>query len=595
MATCNLKSFIGIVFMLLAHNIFAGFCDPPSPAFLPVDLSSKLYAEELKQAQHKIDEKVSKLLSGSEYNKTSVSVEVTAQSETLFSIHHTARNKSDLYHGGAKTVDNKTNFRIASMTKPFTVLALFQLQEAGKLNLDDSVLVSLPGLNNTGSLPWKDLTIRSLANQNSGLPRDFAQDDWINHPDIAHKLGLPPLDPGKCGDVKCLPACDEMANYTRTCTNDDFLAWLEQIKPVFAPNQRSSYSNINFDLLGLVVANVSGMSYDDYITEHILKPNGLTAGTSFRQPPDEYAAIARDEEYYWPFYQGVQNPTGGLYSNSADMGVWMRYVLTTFNAHAHGALNWFQPTSWSGGLRTFYGMPWEIYRLKTNEIIDSDSDRALTLITKGGGLPAYHSLVNMIPEYNFGVTVLVAGNGKAVEHIAEIITIEMATLAEKLALEDLAHNYAGRYVAEDDLTSAMVIRKSEDNALHVDKFLSRGKDVLGVLKDFYAVDNEFALDLTPTLLYVDEKTQEGERWRILPRMLRSDAAADERSIWNKFCISDIEIHMYGGVAVNEVVFWKNKDGQVDEIELTAYRTKLKRVPLNVGESHAEDRQTPLEL
>lgn len=580
-----------IIGSLLATICNAKCCDPPSPAFIPVDLSSRHHAGQV--TQNKIIEQINKLLSGPIYDKTSVSVEVTAQAETLFSIHHTARNKSELYHGGAKTVDNRTNFRIASMTKPFTVLALFQLQEAGKLNLDDSLLVSLPGLNNTGSLPWKDLTIRSLASQNSGLPRDFAQDDWINHPDVAHQLGLPPLDPEKCGDVKCLPACDEMVNFTRTCTSNDLLAWVEQLEPVFAPDQRSSYSNINFDLLGLVIANVSGMSYDDYITEHILKPIGLTAGTSFHQPPDKHAAVARDEEYYWPFYMGVQNPTGGLYSNSADMGAWMRYVLTTFNAHAHGALNWFQPTSWSGGLRTFYGMPWEIYRLKTSELVGGDSDRALTLITKGGGLPSYYSLVTMIPEYNFGVTVLVAGNLKAVENIAEIIIVEMAKLAEKMALKNLAENYAGRYVAEGDETSAVIIRVSKDNALHVDKFMSRGKDVMAVLKEFYADGGDFELDLTPTLLYADQKAQKGEKWRVLPRKLQT--GKDKKSIWNKFCISDVEIHMYGGIAVNEIIFWKDENGHVDEIELTAYRTKLKRASIKDKDIDADKDQVKSEL
>lgn len=60
------------------------------------------------------------------------------------------------------------------MTKPFTVLALLKLQKAGKVNLDDPVLRYLPDLveGQTGTLPWKDITLRALMSQQAGIPRD---------------------------------------------------------------------------------------------------------------------------------------------------------------------------------------------------------------------------------------------------------------------------------------------------------------------------------------------------------------------------------------------------------------------------------------
>lgn len=70
------------------------------------------------------------------------------------------------------------------MTKPFTVLALLQLEKAGRVNLDDSVLKYLPDLVEvqTGSLPFKDITLRALMSQQAGIPRDckwcFSLSGW---------------------------------------------------------------------------------------------------------------------------------------------------------------------------------------------------------------------------------------------------------------------------------------------------------------------------------------------------------------------------------------------------------------------------------
>ena len=142
-----------------------------------------------------------------------------------------------------------------------------------------------------------------------------------------------------------------MVNYTRACNATDLLDWVDQLPPVYAPHQKSTYSNINFDLLGLVVANASGMSFEKYVQEHILDPVGMK-GTGFSTPEDEFAAIPKDEERYWTFEIDVQNPTGGLYSNAGDMGRWIRHCLSVYNSVG---LNWFDPTSWSGSRDTFYG------------------------------------------------------------------------------------------------------------------------------------------------------------------------------------------------------------------------------------------------
>lgn len=66
---------------------------------------------------------------------------------------------------------------------------------------------------------------------------------------------------------------------------------LRQSNPVFSPQKETSYSNVGFDLLGQVISNVTGTSYEDYITQSIFKPLKLHK-SSFKAPCNTSAASA---------------------------------------------------------------------------------------------------------------------------------------------------------------------------------------------------------------------------------------------------------------------------------------------------------------
>ncbi len=55
-----------------------------------------------------------------------------------------------------------------------------------------------------------------------------------------------------------------------------------------------------------------------------------------------------------------------------------------------------------------------------------------------------------------------------------------------------------------------------------------------------------------------------------------DRLDDDEDIWDDFCITDVDVASYAGVPLNELVFWSNKDGEVDEVELPAFRIRLLR-------------------
>ena len=371
------------------------------------------------------------------------------------------------------------------------------------------------------------------------------------------------------------------------------------LDPVFAPNQKSTYGNMNFELLGLVIANVSGVPYDEYVTTRILRPLGM-AGSRFTMPPDELAAIPADIEYYWPFYMGVQNPTGGLYASSSDMSTWLRYILATYNARPLSAGNWFAPTSFSGSIDTFYGMPWEIFRLRTNAVVtDFKSTRPLTFVTKGGALPGYTSIMILIPEYALGITILIAGSSNLLSEIRETVISEIVRFADVAAMTELRSRYVGTY-ADEVSNSSITLSQSSQHGLTVTRWISNSIDTLSAFGNLYSSFGggpSLLMHVLPTLLYSDESAHEkGEKWRLVPQSLgASEQAEDEQrrspgsgrsgsdGVWTNFCISDWDIIAYAGKPMTELIFQNTKQkgqssrhARCESVQLSGFRSTLYR-------------------
>ncbi|HEX4932905.1 MAG TPA: serine hydrolase domain-containing protein, partial [Gemmatimonadaceae bacterium] len=144
-------------------------------------------------------------------------------------------------------VDSNTVFRIASMTKSFTAMAVLKLRDEGKLRLDDPVERWVPELA-TLRYPTTDaprITIRHLLSHAEGFPED---NPW--------------------GDQQ-LAVSDE--------TMDRFMK--AGIPFSTAPGTAYEYSNFGFAILGRIVRNVSGMPYARYLRTQVLDPLGMTSTT----------------------------------------------------------------------------------------------------------------------------------------------------------------------------------------------------------------------------------------------------------------------------------------------------------------------------
>lgn len=169
----------------------------------------------------------------------------------------------DYAHGtGASSRVPRTDpvFQAASMSKPFTAVAVLQLRDRGLLTLDDPVAKHLPGF------PYPGMSLRHLLGHTSALP------------DLELFESLIAADPG------------------RIVTPEDLLpalhAWTAPL--AFTPGERFRYSNVNYQLLALVVARVSGRSFADYMAKDVFTPAGMASTWVLggRRPPGASAPVA---------------------------------------------------------------------------------------------------------------------------------------------------------------------------------------------------------------------------------------------------------------------------------------------------------------
>jgi CubicO group peptidase (beta-lactamase class C family) len=193
-----------------------------------------------------------------------------------------------------------TPFRIASMTKSFTAAAILLLRDEGRLLLDEPVATYVPAVA-TFALPTSDsppITVRHLLTMASGLATD---DPW----------GDRHLDATK--------------------------QWMDGLLAdggtfAVAPGTAFEYSNYGFAILGRVIDNVTGASFQRFITERLLSPLGLSATTWHE--PDQATVGCRWVDDHWvteqPLTDGAFAAMGGLWSTIDDLAKWVGFFIDAF-------------------------------------------------------------------------------------------------------------------------------------------------------------------------------------------------------------------------------------------------------------------------
>ena len=212
---------------------------------------------------------------------------------------------------GVRTVDGPavtpdTLFRIASMSKAFTALAILKLRDEGRLSLDDLAETHVPEMRGW-SYPTADsprIRIRDLLNHTGGFVTD---DPWGDRQQVLTE-----------------------AAFTRMLTDG--------VPFTRSPQTAFEYSNFGYALLGRIVTNVSGRPYNAYIEAEIMRPLGMTSSgyDVFASPQDQRALGYRWENDAWSrepdMRHGVFGSMGGVQTNAPDYAKWITFLLSAWPA-----------------------------------------------------------------------------------------------------------------------------------------------------------------------------------------------------------------------------------------------------------------------
>ncbi len=302
-------------------------------------------------------------------------------------VHVKALGVQDIKSNRPATADSL--FRIASMTKAFTALAILKLRDDGKLSLDATAETYVPELRG-----WRYPTPDS--------PRITVRDL------LSHTAGF--VDDNPWGDRQ------------QPLPEEEFTAMLRAGVPFSRPPGTGyEYSNFGYALLGRIVANVSGMPYRNYVEASILRPLGMNStGFEVREWPLERRAIG----YRWENNAWSEEPTmahgsfgamGGLQTSANDYAKYVAWLLSAWpprdgpetgpvrraSVRELGqGLNFVQSVRRPG--KTGPDACRQASGYGKGMRVAVDCELGMTL-AHGGGYPGYGSYVLLLPEHNVGI------------------------------------------------------------------------------------------------------------------------------------------------------------------------------------------------
>lgn len=266
-----------ICFLLLLSLVFCTL-------FVPCTFNAS--ADGTKTAQSLVDELTS------EYNFTGV-LYATKNGEVIAEYANGFANTAE-----GKEMTTDTLFPIGSLSKQFCATAVLLLKEQGKLSVDDKLSEYFPEYE-----IGKDLTIKNLLTNRSGI-RNYQEGVVYGEYELSFEA-------------------------TSAENKQTIKDWIFSKALKFKPNASYEYSNTNFFLLSLIVEQVSGQSYMDFVKENILIPMEMHNSGFYEEMYDHPELAEHNEELTDPMCKGYAQGAGDLVSNAKDLDKWM----TSFKDH----------------------------------------------------------------------------------------------------------------------------------------------------------------------------------------------------------------------------------------------------------------------
>jgi len=274
-------------------------------------------------------------------------------------------------------VNQDTRFQSASVGKQFSAALVLLLEADRKLSIDAPVANYL-----TGAPPaWQRITVRQLLN---------------------HTAGLADLD----------PAIDMRKDYSE----DELLASAFKVPLISTPGEKWSYSNIGYQVLGILCSKVGGKFYGDQLRERIFAPLGMSTQVIKERAIVPHRAAGYDRVRGQLLNQVWVSPTmnstadGSFYLTATDLAIWSIALESDFPlSAAMRAASWSPATLTTGGT-TEYGFGWHIGEVGGHRFVDHT-----------GAWQGFNSYFVRFVDDRLAIAVLANRSGGAVHLIADKI------------------------------------------------------------------------------------------------------------------------------------------------------------------------------
>ncbi|KAF7513615.1 hypothetical protein GJ744_008909 [Endocarpon pusillum] len=498
----------------------------------------------------------------------------------ILQFHHTSAEVANASNG-SNQVDGDTIYRIASVSKLFTVYA-------GLLMLDSTdwdrpltdifpQLVETSSNNNTlvGHVQWDLVTPRALAAQIAGVPRDLLSlGELLFQPDLnPTALGLPLLDSNDpiSSSLPCVgsedPACAE--------DPERYIMGVQERPPTFLPWTSPAYTNNGFALLGQVLANITGKTIDEVYRESIFDPLDMTNSNSSPPIQSEWSrAVIPGNLSYFAFDSDMTKSSGGLLSTTQDLAKLGVGILNHTLLPPDETRKWMKPLSHTARLQSSVGAPWEIARYTY-----ADSGVVTDLYTKSGDSGHYSSWFVLLPDFDAGFSILAASTSAerlaTVGAIGDLVTATILPALMAQAAAEAKRNFEGSYASTvEGLNSSLTLSLNQSQGappgLAISSFISNGTDVLLTLP-------EMGRNLPNRLLPSIADVATGQ---VAFRAVRgADAPSAQVGPISQFLTADwisVDVLTYGGLSTELFVFDVDSSGKAMAVNPAAFRVKLER-------------------
>ncbi|HVW15897.1 MAG TPA: serine hydrolase domain-containing protein, partial [Mucilaginibacter sp.] len=212
-------------------------------------------------------------------------------------------NYGETERGNNKLPDANTLFEIGSITKTFTATLLAYYADQHKVKLTDPIVKYLPD-SVAANKQLQGITLEMLSNHTSGLPR--LPDNYVNHASV-------PQDPYK--------------DYNK----QNLFEYLKSCKLVTKPGEQYAYSNLGMGILGMILSQLSGKTFEQMVEQVICHPLGMQSTVQTVTPAlqKRFAKVYNEDgQETLPWHFNVLAPCGALHSTVNNMLAYARANMT---------------------------------------------------------------------------------------------------------------------------------------------------------------------------------------------------------------------------------------------------------------------------